>query len=55
MDRELAQKAFTEISGVIKKAAADGGYSIIFEKSAAGIVYAVDAVDITGKILNQLK
>jgi outer membrane protein len=55
MDRELTQKAFTEISGVIKKVAASEGYSIIFEKSAAGIVYAVDAVDITGKILSQLK
>ena len=55
MDRELTQKAFTEISGVIKKVAAGEGYSIIFEKSAAGIVYTVDAVDITGKILNQLK
>jgi len=55
MDRELTQKAFTEIGGVIRKIAASEGYSIIFEKSAAGIVYSVDAIDITGKILNQLK
>ncbi len=55
LDRELTQKAFTEISGVINKVAADGGYSIIFEKRAAGIVYVVDTIDITGRILDQLK
>jgi len=55
MDRELTQQAFADIGSVIKKIAENEGYTIIFERSAAGIVHATDTVDITGKILNQLK
>jgi len=55
MDRELTQKAFRDIGGVVKNIADKENYTIIFEKNAAGIVHVKDTVDITGKVLNQLK
>lgn len=55
MDRELAQKAFLEIDVIIKKIAEQENYTIIFEKTAAGIVHFKNTVDITGKILEQFK
>jgi Skp family chaperone for outer membrane proteins len=55
MDRELTQKAFRDIGGVVKNIADKENYTIIFEKNAAGIVHVKDTVDITGKVLSQLK
>jgi len=55
MDRELTQKAFRDIGGVVKSIADKENYTIIFEKNAAGIVHVKDTVDITGKVLSQLK
>lgn len=55
MDRELTQKAFMDIGGVVKNIADKESYTIIFEKNAAGIVHFTDAVDITAKVLGQLK
>lgn len=51
MDRELTQKAFREIGDVVKKIADDEGYTIVFEKSAAGIIHFQNSVDITGKVI----
>lgn len=50
-DRELTQKAFQEIGEVIKQIADAENYTVIFEKSSAGIVHFKDSVDITGKII----
>ena len=54
-DRELSQKVFFEIDTIIKKIAEQDNYTIIFEKTAAGIVHFKATVDITNKILDQLK
>jgi Skp family chaperone for outer membrane proteins len=50
-DRELAQKALAEIGDVIKQIYEKEGYTIIFEKSGAGIIRFRDSVDITDKII----
>lgn len=55
MDTELAQKALGVIGGVIKNIAEKEGYTIVFERSAAGVAYVKDTVDITSKIVQQIK
>jgi outer membrane protein len=50
-ERELTQQALKDIEGIIKKIASEENYTIIFERSAAGIVHLKDSVDITGKII----
>jgi outer membrane protein len=55
MDRELTQKIFSEIDAIVKKIAEQENYTIIFEKTAAGIVHFKHTVDITGKVIEQLK
>ncbi len=55
MDRELTHKAFSDIAGVIKKIAEKEGYTLILERNAAGVAYAKEKIDITGKILEMLK
>lgn len=55
LDAELAHKALGMISGVVKNIAEKEGYTVVFERSAAGIVYFKDTVDITNKIIQQIK
>jgi outer membrane protein len=55
MDRGLTQKTFAEIDAIVKKIAEQENYTIIFEKTAAGIVHFKNTVDITGKVIEQLK
>lgn len=55
LDTQLAQKALGMISGVVKNIGEREGYTVIFEKSAAGVAYFKDTVDITGKIIQQIK
>ncbi|BCB97458.1 OmpH outer membrane protein [Dissulfurispira thermophila] len=50
-DAELLKKAFTDIQAIIKTIAEKDGYTIIFEKNAAGIVHVKGSVDITQKIM----
>ena len=52
VDRELTQRALAEINEVIKNLANRENYSIIFEKTAAGVVYLREAFDITQKIID---
>lgn len=54
MDRELTQRIFHEIDSIIRKITAQEDYTIIFEKTSAGIVHLNSSVDITNKILEQL-
>ena len=51
MERELTQQALKDIEGIIKKIASEENYTIIFERSSAGIVHLTDSVDITDKIV----
>lgn len=55
MDRELTQRIVLEIDAAIRKITAQEDYTIIFEKTSAGIVHVKTTVDITNKILDQLK
>lgn len=50
-DAELTRKAFADIQTAIKTIAEKDGYTIIFEKSSAGIVHLKGSVDITQKIM----
>jgi len=52
IDRELTRRALVEISDVIKVLGDKENYSIIFEKTAAGVVYLRETFDITQKITN---
>ncbi|HEX8948193.1 MAG TPA: OmpH family outer membrane protein [Dissulfurispiraceae bacterium] len=52
MDRELTQTALKDIGGIIRDLAKKDGYTIIFEKSAAGIANYAESVDITKKIIS---
>jgi Skp family chaperone for outer membrane proteins len=52
IDRELTRRAIAEISDVIKAMGDKENYSIIFEKTAAGVVYLKEVFDITQKITN---
>lgn len=52
MDRELTQRALRDIDKVINDIAKKEGYTIIFEKNAAGIVYFDESVEITQKIIS---
>ena len=51
MERELTQQALKDIEGILKKIASEENYTIIFERSAAGIVHLKESVDITDKIV----
>jgi outer membrane protein len=55
MDKELMRKIFSEIDVIVKKIAERENYTIIFDVYRAGIVHFKNTVDITGKILEQLK
>ncbi|MDW8002027.1 MAG: OmpH family outer membrane protein [Deltaproteobacteria bacterium] len=55
MDVELTQKAMAEIASIVKEIAEKEGFSIIFERNAAGVAYVKDGIDITSKILLRLK
>lgn len=50
-DLELTQKILKDIEGILKNIGDSEGYSIIFEKTEAGIVYAGDGVDVTNKVI----
>ena len=55
MDSELTQKALRDMGIVIKNIADKEHYTIIFEKSAAGIVHFIDSMDLTNKIISEIK
>ncbi len=52
-DRELTQQVLGEIEKIIKGIADKEDYTIVFERSAAGVVYFKDWVDITEKIIRE--
>ncbi|MBI2487816.1 MAG: OmpH family outer membrane protein [Deltaproteobacteria bacterium] len=50
-DLELTQKILSELESVIKQIGDSEGYSLIFEKTEAGVVYAGKGVDLTDKLI----
>jgi outer membrane protein len=52
---ELRRKALVDINAAIKRIGDKENYTIIFEKTNAGIVYLKDSVDITDKVISQMK
>ncbi|MCX7964993.1 MAG: OmpH family outer membrane protein [Syntrophorhabdaceae bacterium] len=55
IDQNLTQKVMQELNKVIQDIAVKGNYDIIFERSAAGIVYVKNVHDITSKIIEAMK
>ncbi|MBA4418103.1 MAG: hypothetical protein C0392_09360 [Syntrophus sp. (in: bacteria)] len=55
MDQGVVQKSVRDIDGITKKIADAEDYTIIFERNAAGIVHFKSTIDITDRILEQLK
>jgi len=51
IDRELSQRAMREIGNVIGNLGKQENYSMIFERSMAGIAYFKDTFDITQRII----
>jgi len=50
-DFELTQKILKELEGVIKTIGSKEGYSLIVEKTEAGVIYGSDNVDVTQKVI----
>lgn len=51
-DAEIGQKLVMEIMDVVKKMAEENKYTLIIEKRQ-GVLYAQDAIDITGKVVEK--
>jgi len=52
---ELRQKAFVDINQAVKQIGEKEGYSIIFDVNGSTIAYFKDTMDITGKLISQMK
>ena len=55
IDAQQTQKALGIIGVAVKDIAEKEGYTVIFERGAAGVVYFKDTIDITNKIIQQMK
>jgi len=53
IDRELTLKAFKEINDTIRVISERESFSIVFEKSLAGVAYLADFLDITQKVIKE--
>jgi len=53
IDREVTQQTMREIAEVVKKLADKDGWTLILEKSAGGVVFSKDVIDITQKVLSE--
>ncbi len=54
MDRELTQRAFRDIEAIIRQIGEKEQFTVIFERTSAGIIYFKDTVDITNKVVAQM-
>ncbi len=50
-DLELTQKILKDIEGIIRKIGLDDGYTMIFERTEAGLIYGNPSADITKKVI----
>ncbi len=51
IDREATQQTMRDIAEVVKMIAAKDDYTLILEKSAGGVVFSKDTIDITQRVL----
>lgn len=51
IDREVTQQTMRDVAEVVKMIAAKDGYTLILEKSAGGVVFSKDTIDITQRVL----
>jgi len=51
-ETEMSQKVIKELRKVVDKIGKKGEYTLIFERSTSGILYAGDALDITQEVIN---
>lgn len=52
-DLQLTQSILSDIDGIIKSIGESGGYTVIFERTEAGIIYGSSAADITNKVIQE--
>ena len=50
-DLELLEKILQDLDGILKSIGQSGGYTIILERSEAGIVYGVPSEDVTQQVI----
>ena len=50
-EAEISKKIIVELTKVVEGIAKEGNYTLIFEKTTSGILYAADAVDLTDKVV----
>jgi outer membrane protein len=50
-DQENSQRILKEVEKIVAKIAKDGGYTLILERKALGLIYADDSVDITDQVV----
>jgi len=50
-DLQLTQKILKDIEGIIRKIGLDEGYTLILERTEAGIIYGNPSADITKKVI----
>ena len=50
-DLELTQKILQDIEGIVKQIGDSEGFSLILEKSEAGLLYGGSDADVTGKVI----
>ena len=50
-DIELTQNILKDIEGIISRIGSEDGYTIIFERTEAGIIYGIPSADITKKVV----
>lgn len=50
-ERDATRRVLLELEGVVKEIAKTGGYTIIMERGAPGLIYADDAVNITNQVI----
>jgi outer membrane protein len=51
-DMEFTQKILKEVEGIIKVLGEKEKFTLILEKSQAGILFATPAIDVTGKVIS---
>ena len=52
-DRELTKGIFDKLNGVIREIAEAEGFTMIFEKNQAGLVYAPVSLDVTNEVIRK--
>ena len=51
-EKEMSQQVISELRKIVDMIGKKGNYTLIFERSTSGILYANDALDITQEVIN---